>query len=87
MTLRAIGFHESISANELEETLRHDQNQLFGVTLEEKCSQCRQKFVVFFPAYDDPENPKYLVKLQESITSDCNGGQHPARKYRFSTTP
>ncbi len=86
MTLRAIGFHESVSVEKLGEIFKHDASALFGGTLDAKCSTCDLKFAVFFPAYDDPENPNYLAKLQALIASDCQDGKHRS-EYAFTTTP
>jgi len=86
MTLRAIGFHESISVEKLEEIFKHDANALFGGTLGAKCPTCCLKFAIFFPAYDDAENQNYLANLQGLIASDCKGGKHRG-EYAFTTTP
>jgi hypothetical protein len=86
MALRAIGFHEVISYERLEEIFKADASAVFGGTLAGACPQCGLKFGVFFPAKDDPENPKYLSQLTEMIGSDCKNGKHRG-EYAFSTIP
>jgi len=86
MTLRAIGFHEAVSAAKLEEVFRSDRNQLFGGTVAGKCSACGARFAVFFPAKDDADNPTYLGELQKMIARDCKDGKHGS-DYSFKTTP
>jgi len=86
MALRAIGFHEAVSGAKLEEVFRSDVNELFGGTVAAKCSTCGARFAVFFPAKDDPDNPKYLAELQKMIAGDCKDGKHGS-DYSFKTTP
>jgi hypothetical protein len=86
MTLRAVAFHEAIAYDRLEEIFKADRNALFGGSLNGACSKCNLKFGVFFPAKDDPQNPEYLLALNEMIANDCRGGQHRG-DYTFVTLP
>lgn len=76
--LLAIGFHEAISVEKLAELFRSEMNQLFGGTTGVHCPGCRRQFAVFFPQSDDPENVKYLAKIEELIADDCRDGKHSA---------
>ncbi len=85
MALRAIGFHESISYERLEEIFKSDANALFGCSLAGACPRCNLKFGVFFPAKDDPHNPEYLAALNDMIANDCQNGKHQGGPHAFST--
>jgi hypothetical protein len=74
--LLAIGFHEAVSVEKLAELFRSDMNQLFAGTTAAHCPTCRRQFAVFFPQSDDPENIRYLAKIEELIASDCRDGKH-----------
>jgi hypothetical protein len=86
MTLRAMGFHEAVSVEKLEELFAADENVLFAGTIARKCPTCGLRFAVFFPAKDDPRNAEYLKSLEERMWEDCNGGKHRG-EYVFTTTP
>lgn len=76
--LLAIGFHEAVSVEKLAELFRSEINQLFAGTTAAHCPICRRQFAVFFPQSDDPENVKYLAKIEELIAGDCRDGKHSA---------
>jgi hypothetical protein len=76
--LLAIGFHEAVSVEKLAELFRSEVNQLFAGTTAAHCPTCRRQFAVFFPQSDDPENVKYLAKIEELIAGDCRDGNHSA---------
>jgi hypothetical protein len=86
MTIRAWAFHQAISFDRLEELLKSDVNQLFSGTLAGRCSGCGLRFGIFFPAKGDPENDKYLAKVQAMILEDCHSGKHRG-EYILHTTP
>ena len=86
MTLRAAAFHNTVSAQALEEISSAAHGDLFGCTITARCSKCNARFIVFFPAKDDPNNPNYLNGVIVMIDVDCREGKHSA-VYRFNTTP
>ena len=86
MALRAMAFHDAISADKLAEIFKADKNALFGASIGGECGKCKMKFAVFFPAKDDPDNQNYLATLNAHIEADCKNGKHRG-EYSLTTTP
>jgi hypothetical protein len=86
MTLRAMGFHEAVSVDRLEELFASDKTALFAGTIATRCPTCGLRFAVFFPAKDDPQNPEHQKALEQMMWADCNGGKHRG-DYVFATAP
>jgi hypothetical protein len=63
MSLRAIGFHESVSVNKLEELFKSEWHQLFAATTVAHCKKCGTAYAVFLAKSDDPQNGPYIAEL------------------------